>query len=79
MSAFDHPPGGTGQDCAVCHHPYDAHVVVGVGGDDGGIVLCPHAGCDCLQMWAVDLKPVPPLPSNAAINRVRFTIQSGAL
>lgn len=47
------------QTCETCGHLADPHVLVVTGASpvDGGIMLCPEAGCLCFSTWSTSLGP----------------------
>lgn len=60
-----------------CEHSLDDHILMPTALDprDGGIVLCPHKGCECLTMWAVEHRDVVRIPSDREIAELRRELQ----
>lgn len=60
-----------------CQHPFDDHILMPTAVDpqDGGIVLCPHRGCECLTTWAVEDREVARIPSEGEIATLRRELQ----
>lgn len=65
--------------CIRCGHPFDPHVLVATTGEamQGGIIVCPAAGCRCWSTWAPE--GVPPdavrVPSMEEVLAIRADIQ----
>lgn len=60
-----------------CPHPFDDHILMPTAVDpkDGGIVLCPHKGCECLTTWALEDRSVARIPSAQEIAELRRELQ----
>ena len=42
------------EPCPQCQHPFDPHILVAMGApQDGGFILCPVEGCNCIGTWDV--------------------------
>ena len=76
------------ETCKRCDHPDGPHTLIATTGNplQGGIILCPVAGCPCFATWTTAYSPGRPLipgtgpedvfvPPPAEIDMLRATIQ----
>lgn len=63
--------------CPQCPEPFDDHIVMPTSADplDGGIILCPHKGCECVTMWSPAGRDVARIPSDAEVATLRRELQ----
>lgn len=69
------------EEHTACPHPFDLHSLISTTGEpmDGGIILCPHPGCDCYSTWGVmGMMPVH-VPDAEETAELREALQSGEL
>ena len=59
--------------CWLCGHPYPPHSLIATTTEptEGGIILCPVPGCDCLSTWG----PVQKIPADAEVAALREELQ----
>lgn len=74
-----------GDDCSQCSHPFSPHHLIATTGDplEGGIILCPEAGCECFSTWGASFdgqKSAKPkrIPDRFETAQLREIIQSDA-
>lgn len=68
------------ETCPQCGHPDGPHALVATTGDpmDGGIMICPVAGCWCYHTWGVEGREAKRVPNPDETERIRAMIQEEA-
>lgn len=66
-----------GEPCPQCGHPFDDHPMAAIFDDvmDGGIIVCPVIGCQCVSTWGVKGRMKPAMPPQHVIDQVRAQLQ----
>ena len=63
--------------CQQCGHAFDPHAVISTTGEasDGGIILCPVAGCGCYATWGLNGSPAKRIPDLLEVEAIRERVQ----
>lgn len=66
------------ETCDRCEHEWDPHVLIPTMQDPmlGGLIFCHIPGCPCQTTWSIDDNPMPYIPDDSEVDRLRLIAQT---